>query len=36
MSAVQRFSDWNSDAEQQSTLETLRAARTEFEWRAGP
>jgi TolB protein len=35
-SAVQRFTDWNSDAEKQEVLETLRAARREFENRTAP
>jgi hypothetical protein len=34
VSTVQRSPDWNSEAEKQSTLEMLRAARAEFERRA--
>jgi len=34
VSAVQLYPDWNSEAEKQSTLEMLRAARVEFERRA--
>jgi TolB protein len=36
VSAVARYPDWNSEAEKQRTLETLRAARAEFERRAAP
>jgi TolB protein len=34
VSAVRVYPDWNSEAEKQSTLEMLRAARAEFERRA--
>jgi TolB protein len=34
VSAVQAYPDWNSEAEKQRTLETVRAARKEFELRA--
>jgi hypothetical protein len=35
VSAVERYPDWNSESEKRETLETLRAARAEFERRAG-
>jgi hypothetical protein len=36
LSAVEGYRDWNNDAEKRETLETLRAARAEFERRAAP